>query len=192
MRKRLLPAIPICVLLSHAAWAGEIVYVEDISGRDSVSTYSAAELAEKRAQVDAYATKSMLAVFREGGPDEIRFWISWANFDPGTIGYETKGYVISNQGLWVCRIAYRQNEHSPVGGSCKASSSKNTKTILAELGSLSKLSGKSLSCGVMDGEWMSVDGVFAGQRFTFSSSNPDMCPGKGSKLVAKVLRDVRQ
>ena len=192
MQKLLYLAALFAMLLSDAIHASEIVFVELISDRDYVSSYSAEELVEVRASLDAYAAKSKLEVLREGGPDEIRFWISWATFDPDTIGYDTEGYVISNQGSWLCHVTYPRKEHSPASGSCKPNArSSNAKTILSRLGSLSKLSGKSLGCGVMDGEWMSVDGVFAGKRFTFSSGNPGSCSDEGSKLIAKALKDVR-
>jgi hypothetical protein len=192
VHKQLFYVLTFALLHSNACQAGDIVYVEDLFGRDYVRAHSAVELSEKRVQLDEYATKSKLAVLREGGSDEIRFWISWANFDPDTIGYDTEGYVVSNQGFWICRVAYARKEHSPTGGTCKLSAkSTDVKAIFSNLEKLSKLSGRSLDCGVMDGEWMSVDGVFAGQRFTFSSSNPDTCPGEGSKLVAKVLANVR-
>ena len=179
-------------LLSSAVAVSEVVYVEDLSGGDHVSVYTAVELTEFRAQLDTYAAKSRLVALKAGGPDEIRFWVSWANFDPDTIGYDTEGYVTSNQGSWICRITYLRREHTPTSGSCKPSTrSADRKALLSNLGELSKLSGKSLDCGVVDGEWMSVDGLYAGQRFTFSSSNPDACQGEASKLVARLLKDVR-
>jgi hypothetical protein len=191
-RKRLYPVISFLFFLSDACQAGDIVYVDDLFGRDHVRRYSAAELTEERARLDEYATKSKLTVLKEGGPDEIRFWISWANFSPGTIGYDTEGYVISNRGFSVCLLAYPPNKHSPVVGTCeRGAKSTDVKAILSNLNELSKLSGMSLSCGITDGEWVSIDGVFAGQRFTLFSGNPDSCPGEGSKLVAKVLANVR-
>jgi hypothetical protein len=42
------------------------------------------------------ALASKLAVIKEGDPDELRLWVSWATFDPSTNGIATIGYVHSD------------------------------------------------------------------------------------------------
>ncbi len=180
-----------CLTFWDAGEASEPIYVLNPSQLFS-RTYSAADLAAKRKDLDDYAIRSKLPVLKEGGSDEIRFWVTWANFEVGTIGYDTEGYVISDRGVSVCRITYPPEQRTPFVGSCKhITKSLDVKSILGNLRDLAKFSGQSLNCGVIDGEWVEIDGVSAGQRFTIDAGNPDECHDDGSKLVANVLARVR-
>ena len=174
-----------------AGLTGEPVLVTDLSHRNS-RLFGSEELATNKRELDEYATQSKLPVLRDGAPDEIRFWVSWANFDIRTIGYDTVGYVISDHDDFVCRIKYPHKQRAPFVGSCR----RNTKStafdaIRADVRDLAKFSGQSLDCGFLDGEWIGIDGVIAGQRFIIAASNPGSCEDDGSKLVAKLLAVVR-
>jgi glucan phosphorylase len=49
------------------------------------------------------------------------------------------------------------------------------------------LSGRELNCGVIDGAWLEIDGVYNGHPFALGSSNPDQWTDDGSKVVAQVM-----
>lgn len=171
--------------------ASEPIYVLSPSQLFS-RPYSAADMAAKRKDLDEYAIRSKLEVLKEGDRDEIRFWVTWANFEVGTIGYDTEGYLISDRGSSVCRITYPPKQRLPFVGSCKPNmKSPDVRTLVRDLRDLATFSGQSISCGVVDGEWVEIDGVYAGQRFTIDAGNPDACHDAGSALVTKVLARVR-
>jgi hypothetical protein len=177
--------------LMDAGRATEPLYVTNLSHQDS-RLFSSEELAANYKKLDEYAVQSKLPVLKEGDPDEIRFWVTWANFDVRTIGYNTEGYVISNRGYSVCHIKYPHKQRTPFVGSCKRKTkSAAMNGIWGDVRELAKLSGQSLDCGVLDGEWIEIDGVFAGQRFIIAAGNPDSCEDDGSKLVSKVLGSIR-
>jgi hypothetical protein len=174
-----------------AAQAGDPVHVTDLSHPDSQLPNSA-ELAARYKEVDEYAIQSKLPILKDGDPDEIRFWVTWANFDVRTIGYDTEGYVISSRMYSVCRITYPPKTRSPFVGTCKPKAmSSAINGIWQDVAGLAKLSGQSLNCGGIDGAWIEIDGVFAGQRFIVAADNPHSCEDEGSKLVSRILDSVR-
>ena len=81
-------------------------------------TRNAEQNAEARRKLNAYAHASKLVFLKEGDPDQVRIWITWANFRADTIGYETKGYVFSERSTRICRIKYAHFKPTPFTGSC--------------------------------------------------------------------------
>jgi hypothetical protein len=72
---------------AKSAFAEELFYVQPLPEQ----TRSAEQNAEARRRLDEYSQASKLAALKEGDPDQIRIWITWANFRADTIGYETVG-----------------------------------------------------------------------------------------------------
>jgi hypothetical protein len=155
------------------------------------TTRNAERSAEARRKLNEYAQASKLAALKEGDLDQVRIWVTWANFRADTIGYETKGYVFSENGSWICRIKYLRDKPNPFTGSCVPEKHRKMQVpSAAEIEALSSLSGRELGCGVMDGAWFEIDGVHHGHLFALGSSNPDQCSDDGSKVVAQIIAHV--
>jgi hypothetical protein len=167
--------------------AEELFYVQPLPDH----TRNAEQNAEARRQLNDYARASKLVTLREGDSDQVRIWVTWANFRVNTIGYETVGYVFSGNGAWTCRIKYPRSKPTPFTGSCAPLKRKSVHAPSAsEMEALANLSGRELDCGVMDGAWMEIDGVYKGHQFALGSSNPDQCGDDGSKVVAQLMAHV--
>jgi hypothetical protein len=155
------------------------------------TTRNAEQNAEARRKLNEYARASKLVVLKEGDPDQVRIWITWANFRADSIGYETKGYVFSEKSTQICRIKYPRSKPTPFTGSCAPEKHRTIKVPSAtEIEALANLSGRELNCGVMDGAWLEIDGVYDGHPFALGSSNPDQCTDDGSKVVAQIMAHV--
>jgi hypothetical protein len=152
---------------------------------------NAEQNSDARRKLNEYALASKLAVLKEGDPDQVRIWVTWANFRVHTIGYETKGYVFSDKGAWICRINYLRSKPTPFSGSCTPEKHRKIQVpSTIEIETLAKLSGRELDCGVLDGAWLEIDGVYNGHPFALGASNPDECTDDGSKLVAQIMAHV--
>lgn len=172
---------------SASSVAEELFYVQQLPEK----TRNAEQNAEARRKLNEYAHASKLVVLKEGDPDQVRIWITWANFRADTIGYETKGYVFSDRSAWICRIKYPRSKPTPFTGSCAPEKHRKVQVPSAtEIEALANLSGRELDCGVMDGAWLEIDGVYNGHPFALGSSNPDQCTDDGSKVVAQVMAHV--
>jgi hypothetical protein len=166
---------------------------EDLSYAQQLpeTTRNAEQNAEARRKLNEYARASKLVVLKEGDPDQVRIWITWANFRVDSIGYETKGYVFSEKSTQICRIKYPRFKPTPFTGSCVPEKHRTIKAPSAtEIEALANLSGRELNCGVMDGAWLEIDGVYDGHPFALGSSNPDQCTDDGSKVVAQIMAHV--
>jgi hypothetical protein len=167
--------------------ADELFYVPQLPEK----THDPEMNAEARRKLSEYAHASKLVVLKEGDPDQVRIWITWANFLADTIGYETKGYVFSDRSAWVCHIKYPRSEPAPFTGSCAPEKHRKVQVPSAtEIEALAKLSGSKLDCGVMDGAWLEIEGVYNGHPFALESSNPDQCTDYGSRVIAQVMAHV--
>lgn len=169
------------------ASAEDLLYVQPLGEY----ARTAEQNAEARGKLDDYARASKLAVLKDGNADQVRIWVTWGNFKVNTIGYETVGYVFSENGALSCRIKYPRTEPTPFTGSCVRLKRKGVQApSIAEIEALANLSGLELNCGVLDGAWMEIDGVYKGRRFGLGSSNPDSCLDDGSKVVAGIMAHI--
>lgn len=171
--------------------AEEPVYVTAFS-KEAGRALDAQRVLELQNDLDEYARSAKLRVLRAGDPEEVRLWVSWANFDPRTIGYATVGYVVSSKGALVCQIKYPRAKRSPFTGSCRAA--KRSATAAPWRGLLDKLasySGSELECGVVDGFWVEIDATSGSRRVSVYSSNPDYCRDDGSRVVSELLAAIR-
>jgi hypothetical protein len=148
---------------------------------------SATDAEGLRSEVDEYAQASGLSVLSAGAPDEIRIWETWANFDPATIGYDTRGYILSVSAARICKISYAQRQHTPFRGSCAIREGMLHPVAEQQLAKLAKYANTRMSRGIVDGAWYEIDAAHAGKRFVISSSNPDSCEDDGSRAVSKLL-----
>ena len=185
------------ILLGLATLAGitvsgaqDPVYVDDFS---QMSKMSAGSLHESRDLADRYAVASHLAILKDGDTDEVRSWVSWATFDPSTNGVGTVGYVVTNKRQTMCRIAYLAKSAIPRAGFCKRySPHESPERIVANLTRLSAFADVAISCGVLDGAWVTIDAVSQGKRFVLYANNPQSCRGDGAILVSELLHDVAE
>ena len=170
--------------------AADPVYITDFAQTHG-ATIDAGVGSNVRVGVEAYALVSKLAFLADGDPDEVRFWVTAATFDPRTNGIATVGYVVSGSGGWVCRIVYRGKETAPSKGECRAHwSLKRRRGVLSDIAALARMSGHSYSCRVMDGYWVSIEGVSEGRRFMVQADNPSSCNDKDSQFIAAALEKV--
>jgi hypothetical protein len=170
--------------------AGDPVDVTDF-GKVRYHTFTEQETAQARQGLDEYAKSSGLDPLRDDRNDETRIWVTWANFDVHTIGYSTIGYIIGGTTVRTCRITYPRKHRSPFHGTCKIDRRLSIRvTNLPAMSALAALSGNSLGCGVMDGAWVEIDGIYAARRFQLDANNPDSCTDSGSKLVAEFLSEL--
>jgi hypothetical protein len=177
------------ILLAAAggALAEELLYVQPVGEY----TRTAERNAESRRELDQYSRASKLALLKQGDPEQVRIWVTSANFGANTIGYETVGYVFSGNSAQSCRIKYPRDRRTPFTGSCARLKAKAAQPPSAsEIEALAKLSGLELNCDVVDGYWLEIDGVYGGHRFALGSSNPDKCDDEGSKVVAQIVAHV--
>ena len=173
--------------LAGGTFAVEPLYVQPLLAQ----TRDADQRAEARRKLNEYAEASRLPLLKEGDPDEIRIWVTWANFRADTIGYETEGYVFEANNARTCRIKYPHSKSTPIKGSCARLRKATVYPPSAfELEALANLSGRELDCGVSDGAWLEIDGAYKGHQFSLGSSNPDQCLDDGSKVVAKIMAHV--
>jgi hypothetical protein len=189
MTPRSLSRIALLGLLATSASsvAEELFYVQQLPEK----TRNAEQNAEARRKSNEFAHASRLAVLKEGDPDQVRFWVTWANFRANTIGYETTGYVFSDGSAWICRIKYPRSKPTSFTGNCAPETHRKVQVPSAtEIEALANLSGRELECGVMDGAWLEIDGVYNGHPFALGSSNPDQCNDDGSRVVAQVMAHV--
>jgi hypothetical protein len=170
-----------------SAFAEDLLYVQPLSEYSRTSERSA----EARRELEQYSRASKLAVLKEGDADEVRIWVTWANFPANTIGYETVGYMFLANNARSCRIKYPRDRRTPFTGSCARLKAKAVESpAVSEIEALAKLSGLELSCEVVDGYWLEIDGVYTGHQFALGSSNPDKCLDEDSKVVAKIMAHV--
>src|SRR5690349_22068838 len=73
-------------LVATAAFAQtpDPVYITDLRPQTQAGKLSPATLQDARDEADLYAKVSGLQPLREGRDDEVRFWLTWATFDPST------------------------------------------------------------------------------------------------------------
>jgi hypothetical protein len=143
---------------------------------------------DTRKELDALNAVAHLKLLSEDGPDEVRVWVTWANFNVKTVGYDTEGTILTAKAAKRCRIAYKRDSDGPVGARCRSLNvSSHRKAALKGVGSLSAVFGKSISCQIYDGAWMTVEGVYLGKVFVFDAGNPDSCEGPEAKAVAEWL-----
>jgi hypothetical protein len=172
---------------ASGAFAEELLYVQPLGEYSRTAERSA----EARRELDQYSRASTLALLKEGDADEVRIWITWANFRANTIGYETVGYVFSGNSARSCRIKYPSDRRTPFTGSCARLKARAVQPPSAsEIEALAKLSGLELTCEVVDGYWLEIDGVYQGHQYALGSSNPDKCLDEGSKVVAQIMGHV--
>ena len=137
-------------------------------------------------RLDAYSRAAKLRPIDASRP-ELRVWVDNVMFG------EITGFVISTSGATECHSKWHIEGlvMTVTAARCNPIAGFKQQEALALLGDLSKLNGKELGCGAMDGSDVSIDGSAFGQRFEVFASNPDVCRDSGSVLVAKLLRIVR-
>ena len=181
----------ISLMMAVRVGAEEPVYVTDFS-KEIGPALDAKGLFELQHSLDEYARSSKLPVLRADSPKEVRLWVSWANFDPRTIGYDTVGYVVSDKGARVCEIKYPRSKRSPFSSRCRAAKRDVTAATWQVLvGKLVPYSGRELECGVVDGYWVEIDAASGTRRVSLYASNPDVCQDDGSKVVSELLAAIR-
>lgn len=188
------PLIVSLVLLSASApgQAQDPVYITDVSPQMRAGKMSPGSLRDELASADEYARVTNLAALHDGAADEVRFWLTWATFDPSTNGIATVGYVVTGEDWKVCRIDYAGKSAAPASGLCKPYLPRATpERIRADLRRLAGFADFSIDCEIQDGEWVTIDAVSSGKRFIVSATNPASCDGDAAKLVARVLNRVR-
>lgn len=132
--------------------------------------------------LDAFARASRLKPLTGTEGSILRVWAQ--NVMTG----DTWGYVVTSKTLLLCRTTYDFTSFSVHPAKCRSKPISNQQaSSLMLLPDLAKLDGSSLSCGVMDGGEVLLEGVTSGKRFSLVADNPDSCRDKGSKLVAKAL-----
>ena len=152
---------------------------------------SAASLKESHDQSDEYARTSHLATLKDGDPDEVRFWVSWATFGQTTNGIASVGYIIKGKHSRMCRIAYAGASTVPKKGVCRRyTPHQRSERVVAKIMPLSSFADVAINCGVVDGAWVLIDAVSNGKRFIVEADNPQSCDGDAAKLVSELLTDV--
>jgi hypothetical protein len=174
------------------AGAPDPVYVTD-SSQMRLGRMSAESLREHRNHADKYALASHLAVLKDGDQDEVRFWVTWATFDPATNGIGTVAYVVTDRRSRTCRISYSRKSTVPKSGLCRQySPHEKRKRIVEDLVRLSALADVAIDCQLLDGAWVLIDAVSNGKRFVLYANNPQSCGGDGAKLVSELLNEVEE
>lgn len=190
MRIRLVLLLSFIALLASVMSAGEVPVTVDIEHREG--PMSPGGLAYHREEIDALASVSHLPILKDGDPDELRVWYSWATFDPATGGVATTGYVFSGRGLRVCRIGYQGKATVPARAWCarRPVTVQRGKRIAEYLQRLSAFPDYFVDCGGSDGAWVAVDAVADGTRFLQWAGNPNRCKGDFSMLVSELIKEV--
>ena len=186
-----------CALLAFVGRsnADEPVYVQLLNKNATVvHTLTDPQYIELQQSLDVLATSARLGAIRDGDKEEIRVWMSVATFDPSTEGVATVGLVAANDSVLVCKVRghVAPKGHAGQRRYCKIAAHGNYQEVQAMIGDLAKLRAQDISCGVLDGYWLDVDGVYAGRRFSFSASNPDSCSDESSKLVVRLLSHLKR
>ena len=180
------------IAITALAQASDPVYITDLRPRTQAGKMSRDELRSTRDDADQYAKVSGLVPLQEGLRDEVRFWLTWATFDPSTNGIATVGYVIAGDDWQVCRIGYSGKSTVPDSGQCRRYGPRATRERMAgDLRRLAALADFSIECGIQDGEWVTIDAVAQGKRFSLSAGNPVSCAGDASQFVGRFLDRVR-
>jgi hypothetical protein len=190
--KALLALSLACLAAEAFAQTPGPVYVITEVQRTRAAKMSAADLREERSGADRYARVANLATLKNGAPDEVRFWLTWATFNPSTNGIATVGYIVTDKDWQLCRIDYAGQSTVPSGGQCESYKPRATrKQIRDDLQELAAFADFTIECNIMDGEWVTIDAVSDGRRFVVSAGNPAACAGDPAKQVAKFLNRVR-
>ncbi len=188
--RSLLPVSLAFLSANTVAEAPNTVYITDF-GQTRAGRMSAASLHEERDRADKYALASKLAALGDGNPDEVRFWLTWATFDPSTNGIATVGYVVTDRNSRMCRIGYSAKSTMPENARCRRyTPHRGRGRTMADLVRLSAFADFSVDCNIEDGAWVLIDAVSNGKRFVLSASNPEFCDGDVAKLVSESLDEV--
>ena len=192
---RLLLVSCLLLALGGPSHANEPVYVQLLDKNATVvHTLTDSEYVELQKSLDVFSSSAGLGAIHDGDKEEIRVWMSVATFDPTTEGVETVGLVAANNSVLVCRVRgpVASKGHAGQRRYCKVNSKGNYEEVHAMIGDLANLRARDISCGVLDGYWVDIDGVYDGRRFSFSASNPDYCSDNSSKLVVRLLSYLKQ
>jgi hypothetical protein len=140
------------------------------------------------AELDSNARAVGLRQLRSSGEDELRLWA----LEP--MGGGVTGLIVRPGGVLRCKTSYKyqKNEIAVMTGSCAyyrgASASRAALKMLADLEELNE---SSISCGVLDGWSVDIEGVHDGSRFAFDADNPDSCDDSVSGLVMRVYATLK-
>jgi hypothetical protein len=135
-------------------------------------------------QLAAYSRAAKLGPLGSKGV-ELRVWID------NVMLASLQGFAIANTGLSECETSYTLKDRvvTVKPAKCKPTGTPDRgRRALAQLHDLSKLDGKELGCGAVDGADIYVEGTTSGRRFAFIAGNPDSCTDAGSRL-SKVLHE---
>jgi hypothetical protein len=168
------------------------VYTTVFGGSTAVFPIAGKELTDDSNEVNRYAQVSKLARLKDGDPDQIRLWVTWATFDPSTNGIGTTGYAITGTGAVKCLIGYLGKSLEADRGTCRRYSPPTSRTaILSTLERFAAYANMSIDCGTMDGAWTLLDVVSKGKHFIISANNPGTCTGDAASRVSELLRAVQ-
>ena len=108
--------------------------------------------------------------------DQVRVW--FYAFWSGEI--KVTGYIVTRKGVWRCVLGYKHRAEDiavHTGGNC-GGPRRNTERIdkvMALMADAALPDKEKAYCEVMDGWGASVEGMFEGRRFAFTSMNTDEC-----------------
>lgn len=155
---------------------------------DTSVKFTQAQYIEYQTELDGYSRSAGLAELKDGQPDQLRMWITGAIILPEPD--DVDGYVVTKGQTSICRAKSPISETSDSiqRRDCTPDHRLSRQGVVyLQIRNLADLSGWQLGCGVQDGEWYSIDGIFHGRRFSLYSSNATSCLDGGSRLVRKLL-----
>jgi hypothetical protein len=136
-------------------------------------------------KLDAYASAAGLGAFPSKDSNAIRVWAR--NYMSGDV----TGYSVTGDSAEICELQtdFDDGLVTVQPGTCRSVTAWDGKDrVLSQLKRLSRFDNSQADCGVMDGTGYAVEGVLEGNRFAFTSDNPQECSDEVSKAVVQLLR----
>lgn len=176
----------------HSQWAGERPNnVVEVSLSNPFGygprRLSPDSITNERELLSRFALAVSQPNLAEGGPDELRVLLSFADFGQTPTGVTMVGYIIRNNQIATCPVAYGNTLDEPLEGRCEKPKALKPGSPLNDWSALAGLANFDYSCGVMDGYWVTIEGRRNGAVFVLQASNPDSCEDMGSQIIASLL-----
>jgi hypothetical protein len=141
--------------------------------------YATAE--EPASALAAFSRAAHRAPLHASGQDGLRIWTR--DYMMGQV----RGYVISRNGVLLCRMSSAYAEGTVTLGRARCRVSTKGTAALKAVGPLPPFSRSEWDCPLMDGGEVYIEQLHAGQYSAVRIGNPDACGDAESKAVADLL-----